>query len=67
MHSKTAKKEYSRKMKEYEMSYWKYDIESYTRTKRMRELCIKINRDTTWYDDYMKRIRDRWPNVKNWD
>jgi len=49
------------------MKSWKYDVESYHRIKKIRELAVKIGRDTEWHDNYLKTIRDRWPHVKNWD
>jgi hypothetical protein len=54
-------------IKEMEMRFWKYDADSYFKTKKMRDLSASIGRDTTWYDNHMKEIRDRWPNVKNWN
>lgn len=54
-------------LKSYEMKSWKYDVESYHRIKKIRELAVKIGRDTEWHDNYLKTIRDRWPHVKNWD
>ncbi len=45
------------------MTAWKYDIQSYHNTKKMKELIQKLNRDTTWYDDNMTRIKNKWPNV----
>lgn len=65
--SHSFEKEMKRLKKEWEMRSWKYDVDSYFRMKKMRELALKIGRDTKFYDDNMTRIRDRWPNVKNWD
>lgn len=67
MFNNIFKREYSVKMKSYEMTAWKYDIESYHRIKKIRELAIKCGRDIAWHDNYLKTIRDRWPNVKSWD
>lgn len=53
--------------KEREMIRWKFDVNSYFRMKKMREMAMKLGTNVTFYDDAMKRIRDRWPNVKNWD
>lgn len=65
--SRSFEKEMNKLKKEWEMRSWKYDVDSYFRMKKMRDLAARIGRDTKFYDDTMQRIRDRWPNVKRWD
>jgi hypothetical protein len=67
MHNNHIQQKLSRTMKEIDMHRWKYDIQSYHNTKKMRDLANRIGRDTKWYDDHMQKIRDRWPNIKTWD
>jgi hypothetical protein len=67
MFSQSFQKEMNKLKKEWEMRSWKYDIQSYHNTKKIREIAKQAGRDTTWYDNRMKEIRNRWPNVKHWD
>ena len=67
MYNNPANQKLSRQQKQWEMRSWKYDIESYNRMKKLREIYIKSNRPTDFPDKNMQEIRDRWPNVKKWD
>lgn len=68
MYNTHAVKKCSMEIKKQEMKNWKYDIDSYHRTKKMMNYALEGGkRDTTWYTERMQNIKDRWPNVKNWD
>jgi hypothetical protein len=67
MYDNKILKEFSLKCKEREIQYWKWDIESYNRFSKMKKLAEKAGTNTQFYEKHMKRIRDRWPNVKDWD
>lgn len=57
---------FNRERKQSDMKNWQYDIDSYYRMKKMRDLAIKSGRNTDFHDNYIQKIKNRWPMVKNW-
>jgi hypothetical protein len=67
MYTSKISREISKSRKKFEIDRWKFDIDSYHCYKNMIKLYEKLNRDTTFVETQLQKIRDRWPNVKNWD
>lgn len=52
--------------KERDQENWNRDIHRYSRYKKIIHHLEKNNRDTSFWMNQLHKIREKYPNVKNW-